>query len=119
MEPIMPDLQLTPEADAALAHQALLYAGGVLGPAEAQAFEVLLGQDQKAREALSLAAQVAFAADPEADARPDPAYRERLRQRFAPRAPLWAWLCRPRSYPGHPAVWTGLGAAAAALVVAA
>jgi hypothetical protein len=117
MEPTMPDDRPDPETDDRLALQALLYAGGALPPAEARAFEALLGQDQHAREALGLAAQVVHTADPDADVLPDASYRRRLRQRFAPR-PAWSWLYGPRTYPGHPAAWSGLGAVAAALLLA-
>lgn len=88
-----------------------------LSAGEAHAFEQLLSQDQRAREALGLAARAVHTADPDTDPVPDPAYRGRLRARFAPRPPLWAWLCRRRSYPGHPAFWGSAGAAAAAVLV--
>ena len=119
MEPIMPDHQSAPDADQLLAVQALLYAGDALPVAEAQAFEWLLSQDQKAREALGLAAQVVHTGDPDAEVLPNPTYRRRLQQQFALRPGLWTWLCRRRSYPGHPAVWSGLGAAVAALLLIA
>src|SRR5436190_10159673 len=117
MEPNMPDDRPESDADDLLALQALLYAGGALPPCEARAFEVLLSQDQQAREALGLAAQVVHSADPDADVLPRTAYRQRLRERFAPRPAVWSWLCHRRNYPGHPAVWSGLGAAAAALLL--
>src|SRR4051812_15288157 len=109
----MSDRDSARDADDLLALQALLYAGGALPPAEAHAFELRLSQDQRAREALGLAARVVHTADPDADPAPDPAYRRRLRARFAPRPALWAWLCRRRTYPGHPALWGVAGAAAA------
>jgi hypothetical protein len=118
MEPTMPDDRPKSDADDLLAVQALLYAGGALPPAEARAFEVLLSQDQKAREALGLAARVVHSAGPDdAAVLPDAAYRRRLRARFAPRPALWSWLSRRRTYPGHPAVWSALGATAAAVLL--
>jgi hypothetical protein len=98
----------------ALAIEALLYASGALGgPAEA-AFEKRLGDDQRARDALSRAVAFFHGDEPP---RPDPAYRERVRQHLQPRRGLLAWLLRPRWYRGHPAAWGGLGAAAAVLVM--
>jgi anti-sigma factor RsiW len=88
-----------------LAHEALLYAGGELPPAEVASFEARLATDQAAREALVCAVQAGLSlSDPRAG-RPDPAYRDRVRRRLA-----WA-KCRP-ALGGF-----GLGAAAAALLI--
>jgi hypothetical protein len=103
----MPDTRGTPEADLALL--ALLYAGAELDPERSTAFERLLGQDQAAREALALAAQLSRS--PATPSRPDPAYRRRARARLRPS--WWRRLIGPRSYRGHPLLWSGLGAAAA------
>ena len=43
---------------------------------------------------------------------PRPAYRQRVRQRLRPTG-WWRRLTRRRTYHGHPALWSGLGAAAA------
>jgi hypothetical protein len=96
--------------------QALLYATGELDPAEAAAFEKRLGEDQAAREALCQAVQLAATLNQLAAARPDPAYRERVRQRLR-RWSCWSWLFGRQTYRGHPAVWSAVGAAAAVLLV--
>jgi hypothetical protein len=89
----------------ALTLQALLYAGGELDAAEADAFERRLGDDQSARDALSRA--VSLNAIP---LRPNPAYREGVCRRL--RGGPWGWLLGRRSRRGYPAVWVGVGAAA-------
>jgi hypothetical protein len=98
-----------------LALQALLYAGGALDEPEVDDFEARLAADQRAREALCRAVELvqSCAGGP---VRPDPAYRERVRRRVAPRG-LLGLLLRRRLYSGHPAAWAGLGAVAAALVM--
>ncbi|HXG09355.1 MAG TPA: hypothetical protein VNK04_06160 [Gemmataceae bacterium] len=97
-----------------LARQAFLYARDALGPAEAAAFERRLGEDQAAREALRRAARLRLIRSGRPD-RPDPSYRERVRQRLMPGAA--ARLVRRRMYSGHPALWCALGVAATILVV--
>lgn len=102
------------EPDQALVLQALLYAGGELDDRESAAFEARLAEDQSAREALAHAVQLTHTV--EQPARPDPAWRERVRQRLAGPT-LWQRLVGKRSYRGHPALWTGMGAAAAVLLM--
>lgn len=103
------------EPDQALALQALLYAGGELDEVDAQAFEALLGADQSAREALAQAVQLSLTLDGQ-PARPDPSWRQRVRERLAGPT-LWQRFVGKRSYRGHPAAWSGLGAAAAVLLM--
>jgi hypothetical protein len=105
------------EDGAALAFQALLYASGEMDGPEAAHFEARLGEDQAAREALCQAMQLACPPDGSGCLRPDPAYREQVRRRIEPRRSFWGWLTRKRSYHGHPAAWTGLGAVAGLLIV--
>lgn len=100
-----------------LALQALLYASGELEGAQGKAFEQRLGEDQSAREALCQAVQMTLALQGRVPARPNPAFRERVRQRLRARQPWWQTLVGKRAYRGHPAVWSGLGAAAAVLLM--
>ena len=88
--------------------QALLYAGGVLDAAEAEAFEKRLEGDQAARDALCAAVGLSR------PAAPDPAYRAAVRRRLRP--PSWRGLLGRHSYRGHPLLWSGLGAAATLLL---
>src|SRR5690348_14391071 len=104
-------------SDDALLGQALLYAGGELDGPAAQAFEKSLELDQAARDALCAAVELASAADGRAPAAPDPAYRAAVRRRLRPAA--WRRLLGPRTYRGHPLLWSGLGAAAALLLAVA
>jgi hypothetical protein len=75
--------------------QALLYACGDLNAGEARAFEVRLAGDQPAREALASA--VGCLPPLFDNARPDPVYRRRVRQRLAGRSKarsrLRGWAC--------------------------
>lgn len=105
------------DAGDVLSAQALLYASGSLNRGQERAFERLLGYDQRAREALSRAAQVVHTLEPAGLPQPDRAYRARLWHRFRSRPWLSRLWCR-RQYRGHPAAWVTLGAAAAALLVA-
>ncbi|MFN4258569.1 MAG: hypothetical protein ACK4RK_04680 [Gemmataceae bacterium] len=90
--------------------QALLYASGELAEAEAQAFEDRLETDQSTRDALCQAVQLTWALDGRTPRQPDPAYRERVRQRLQrPSAARSRWR--------YPLFWGGLGAAAAALLL--
>lgn len=100
-----------------LAMQALLYASGELDEAQVAAFEQRLGEDQSVREALCQAVQMTLALQGQVLARPHPAYRERVRQRLRARPPWWQVLVGKRAYRGHPAVWSGMGAAAAVLLM--
>jgi hypothetical protein len=99
-----------------LAFQALLYAGGELDGEEAREFETRLASDQAAREALCQAVQVSSALGGVTATRPSPAWRAQARRRLLP-ARLRSGLFAPRSYRGHPAFWSGLGAAAAVLLM--
>ncbi len=106
----MPDDKRT-AADLAL--QAFLYASAELDDPERDAFERLLGQDQAAREALAQVVQLTLsAAGP--TPRPDPAYRQGVRDRLRPS--WWRKLIGRRTYRGHPLLWAGLGAVAAILL---
>jgi hypothetical protein len=93
-----------------LLRQALGYARGELAAAEAHAFEQGLAHDQATRDALCQAVCLAGASAP----LPDPAFRAAVRRRL--RAGGWRRLLGRRPYRGHPLLWTGLGAAAAALL---
>ena len=95
---------------------ALLYAGGELDEDEAAAFEKRLGEDQAAREALAQAVNLARSLAGHKP--PDPAYRAEVRRRLRPPG-FWGRLLAPRLYPGHPALWTGIGAATAVLLTVA
>jgi anti-sigma factor RsiW len=96
-----------------LALQAYLYAGGELSDADRTRFEQRLAIDQAAREALANAVEMSAALRGEAS-RPDPAYRDRVRQRLRPS--WWSRLLARRSYRGHPLLWTAAGAAASLLL---
>jgi hypothetical protein len=98
-----------------LALQALLYASGELEGEPCAAFEARLGQDQAARDALCQAVSMTLALERGTPLLPDPAYRERVRQRLAGRR-FWPALFGKRTYRGHPALWSVLGAAAALLL---
>ncbi len=100
-----------------LALQALLYASDELPDEQLAAFEERLGSDQAARDALCQAVQLTLTLEGQAPRGPDPAYRERVRLRLRGRRPFWQVLTGKRSYRGHPAVWSGLGAAAAVLLM--
>ena len=96
-----------------LALQAYLYASGELSEPERAAFEERLAVEQSAREALANAVQLSAALQGESP-RPDPSYRDRVRQRLQPA--WWKRLLARRSYRGHPLFWSALGAAAAVLI---
>jgi hypothetical protein len=91
---------------------ALRYAAGELPPAEAAAFEVRLGHDQTAREALGEAIRLSAAALDRPAPAPDPLVREMVREALRPT--VLSWLFPRRPYRGHPLAWAGLGGAAAA-----
>jgi len=103
----MPDDKRT-AADLAL--QAFLYANAELDDPEREVFEGRLGQDQATREALAQAVQLTLAAAGSAP-RPDPSYRQNVRDRLHPS--WWRKLLGRRTYRGHPLLWAGLGAVAA------
>src|SRR5687767_5772730 len=85
--------------------QALLYAGGELDGADAEAFECRLADDQQAREALAHAVKLSLTLDRSLPAAPEPSYRERVRERLRGGRGLWGRLAAPRFYRGHPAAW--------------
>ncbi|HKB38130.1 MAG TPA: hypothetical protein VKD72_16910 [Gemmataceae bacterium] len=99
-----------------LALQAFLYASAELDDEQRAAFEQLLGQDQAARDALAQAVPLTLSPASPAP-RPDPAYRQRVRDRLRP--VWWRRLIGRRAYRGHPLLWAGLGAAAAVLLTLA
>ncbi len=87
---------------------ALLYANGEMDPTDAAAFERVLGEDQRAREALSLAVELSRTLDGLPTPTPNPEYRGQVRQRLrAKTLPV-----KPRRFRGHPAFWAAAGAAA-------
>jgi hypothetical protein len=95
--------------DATLRDQALRYAAGALSPSEAAAFEARLASDPQAREAVAEAVRLSAAVLHCPPPTPDPSFRTAACERLLyPRRPRW--LSR-RAYPGHPLVWTTLGAA--------
>jgi hypothetical protein len=96
---------------------ALRYAGGELDGDEAADFEKRLGEEQAACEALTQAVHLARSLAGHKPPTPDPAYRAEVHRRLRPPG-FWGRLLAPRSYPGHPALWTGVGAAAAVLLTA-
>jgi hypothetical protein len=94
---------------------ALLYANGEMDAAQAAEFERLVGEDQRAREALCQAVELARTLDGLPTPAPSPAYRARVRQRLLLQG-TWARLTA-RRYRGHPLVWAALSAAAVFLGV--
>lgn len=93
---------------------ALLYAGDELDDQAKAAFEQRLDHDQAARDALAQAVETSLLLT-SAAATPSPAYRDKVRRRLRP-----SWYHRlvgRRSYRGHPLVWSGLGAAVAAVAL--
>lgn len=114
----MPSATTPLPADPELAVSALRYAAGDMPPAEAQAFEARLGEDQSARDALAEAVRLSAAASGLPDPTPDPLTKRAAAERLFP-----TWVSRlfpRRPYRGHPAVWAILGggvAAAAAVVI--
>jgi anti-sigma-K factor RskA len=116
----MPDASMNGEArDENLSWLALLYSSGELDEAEAAVFEKRLGNDQGAREALTVAVQLAQMPAAGEIARPNPSYRERVRQRLGSSPSWWGWFCGRRAYRGHPLLWGLAGAAAAVLLTVA
>lgn len=99
----------------ALALQALLYVSDALPPEAAAEFEERLAEDQKTREALSLAVGFMQSCEGEEPLRPDPAYRVAVLRQVQPGG-WWRRLWRRREYPGHPLLWSSVSAAGVALV---
>jgi hypothetical protein len=104
------------DSTADLDTRALLYVGGEMNPTEVMAFERLLGEDQRAREALVLAVEMARMLDGLSTPRPNPACRAEVRRRLLPQG-VGSWLFAARRYRGHPAAWAALGGVAALLAV--
>jgi hypothetical protein len=107
------------QIDLGLTTLAFLYANGELEGADAEAFEKRLCTDQEAREALSQAVLLTQTVDGCEAPRPDPGYRDRVRQQLLPNLPPAGWraVLRPQVYRGHPAVWLLTGALAGSLLL--
>jgi len=90
---------------------ALRYAAGDLTSAESEAFEVLLNDNQEARDALAEAVRLSAAALGQEPPTPDRSFRAAIRERLIGYCPAWL---RRRAYRGHPLTWTALGAAVVA-----
>jgi anti-sigma-K factor RskA len=100
-----------------LALQALLYASGELDAARTAVFENRLGNDQEAREALTVAVQLAQMPGANATVAPSPAYRRRVHQGLTRGTSVWGNLWGKRAYRGHPLFWSLAGAAVMALLI--
>lgn len=94
--------------------QALLYASGELDAPDAARFELRLGQDQEARDALLQAVQMTSMGQPAVA--PDPEYRDRVRQRLRQRKRMLRTHAQGSTF-GPAALWCVLGAIAAVLVM--
>src|SRR4029078_10083325 len=90
---------------------ALRHAAGGLTSAESEAFEVLLNDNQEARDALAEAVRLSAAALGQEPPTPDRSFRAAIRERLIGYCPAWL---RRRAYRGHPLTWTALGAAVVA-----
>lgn len=101
----------------ALALEALLYLSDALPQEHTGLFERRLADDQKARDALSLAVAFVQSCEGQEAVRPDPAYREEVRRKLQPRKHWWQGLWRRREYSAHPLVWSAAGACLAALLI--
>src|SRR5579862_9655933 len=102
--------------DENLAALALLYANNEMDAADAAAFERRLSDDQRAREALCQAVELAKALEGCPTPMPNPSYRQAVRLRLQPQG-FWQRVASRRPYRGHPAFWSALGAAAVLLAV--
>jgi hypothetical protein len=105
--------------DDPLSITALRYAARDLPPVESAAFEVRLGADQSARDALAEAVRLSAAALGRSAPAPMPGLRGLIADRVSPAASAVAGLFRRRAYRGHPMTWAGLGAVTAAAAVTA
>jgi hypothetical protein len=106
-----------PPADPTLAVTALRYAAGDMTPADAEAFEARLADDQPARDALAEAVRLSAAASGLPSPTPDPLVRVAVAERLNP---TWVTRVFPRRpYRGHPAAWASLGGAVAAVMTLA
>lgn len=104
-------------AEDELVLQAMLYASGELDAEQAAAFEVLLTEDQAARDALCKAVELTQSM-PGQESAPDPAYRSRVRHRLRQRRRHRRGLQdQDGSFTQHPAFWSVLGAAVAVLLM--
>ncbi len=99
--------------------QAFLYVSGELESSEAASFERHLGEDQAAREAVCQAVRLCLTLASPTGAAPDPAYRERVRQRLRSWPSTGRIIGQARTQRGHPVIWGLLGAASALLVMLA
>jgi anti-sigma-K factor RskA len=100
-----------------LAWQALLYASGELDAAQTADFEHRLGNDQEAREALTVAVQLAQIPGASSTVAPSPAYRQRVHQQLERGTTFWGNPWGKRAYRGHPLFWSLAGAAVMALLI--
>ncbi len=104
-------------AEDELVLQAMLYASGELDAEQAAAFEMLLTEDQTARDALCKAVELTQSLTGQEPA-PDPAYRSRVRHRLRQRRRHRRGLQdQDGSFTQHPAFWSILGAAIAVLLM--
>ena len=103
--------------DDELAYTALLYASGELEGDDAVAFEQRLAEDQTARDALCQAVEYTTLASGQTPTAPDPAYRDRVRQRLRHRRRQIQNEARHHSAFGPAVLWIVLGATAAILVM--
>jgi len=101
---------IRPDAGDNLDALALLYANGEMDATQAAHFERLLGEDQRAREALCQAVELSRTLDGLPVPAPDPAFRARVRALLLPQGTV-ARLTG-RRYRGHPLAWAAAGAAA-------
>ena len=98
---------------------ALKYAAGDLVPVDAAAFELKLGDDPAARDALEQAIRLSAAAIGQPDFLPDPLFRSAITEQLRSAPPsLASRLFARRPYRGHPLAWTlcGAGVSAAAAI---
>ena len=107
------------EASPTDANLAFLYASGEMDAAEMLQFERRLAGEQPLREALCRAVELMQTLEGLAPLTPSPTYRRRVHQRLCASGTWWRWLGQRRTYRGHPAMWSCLGAAAALLAVLA
>ena len=98
------------------ANRAFLYASGEMDDVESAAFERRLGEDQGLRESLCQAMELMRTLQGLSPLTPSPSYRQSVRERLKLPSRSRGWLAR-RTYRGHPALWSLVGAAAALLIV--
>jgi hypothetical protein len=105
------------DTGARLAWHALLYTTGALDGAEAGAFEKVLAENQRAREALGQAAQLVHRCTVGGLLLPQPGYRTKLRQRLLPRRGLFQRLTGNTASRGRLLAGAGLGIACVLLLL--